>query len=107
MTNIEIIETLYSAFRNKDDDTFRTLCCDDIEWIQNEGFPNGGHHHGADAVIENVFHQFEKDWNYFKFKVEEMFESQDGSKVTSLVSISGSINKLGKPWRPRRCILMK
>lgn len=89
MTNIEIIETLYSAFRNKDDDTFRTLCFDDIEWIQNEGFPNGGHHHGADAVIENVFHQFEKDWNYFKFKVEEMFESQDGSKVTVIGTYLG------------------
>jgi ketosteroid isomerase-like protein len=81
MTNIEIIENLYSAFRGKDYDAFRALCSEDIEWIQNKGFPNGGHLHGADNVIKNVFHQFEKDWSYFKFKVEEMFESRDGSRV--------------------------
>jgi ketosteroid isomerase-like protein len=43
MSSIEIIENLYSAFQNKDYDSFRALCSDDIEWIQNEGFPQGGH----------------------------------------------------------------
>ena len=33
-------------------------------------------------MIKNVFQQFEKDWNYFKFQIEEMFESGDGSRVT-------------------------
>ncbi len=82
MSSTEIIESLYNAFQRKDYDAFRALCSEDIEWIQNVGFPNGGHHHGADAVVKNVFKQFEKDWNYFKFQIEEMFESQDGSKVT-------------------------
>jgi ketosteroid isomerase-like protein len=89
MTNIEIIETLYSAFRNKDYDSFRSLCSEDIEWIQNRGFPNGGHHRGADAVIKNVFQQFEDDWNYFKFDIEEMFESADSSRVTVIGTYIG------------------
>jgi ketosteroid isomerase-like protein len=80
-TNIKTIENLYSAFRDSDYDAFRALCSDHIEWIQNEGFPKGGHHHGADAVIKNVFQQFDKDWTYFKFRVDEMFESRDGSRV--------------------------
>jgi ketosteroid isomerase-like protein len=32
-------------------------------------------------VIENVFQQFEKDWTYFKFRIDEMFESGNGSRV--------------------------
>jgi ketosteroid isomerase-like protein len=96
MTPIEIIKNLYSAFRGKDYDAFRALCSEDIEWIQNKGFPKGGHHHGADAVIKNVFKQFEKDWNYFKFQVEEMFESQDGSKVTVIGAYLGEHKQTGK-----------
>jgi ketosteroid isomerase-like protein len=81
MSSLEIIENLYSAFRGKDYDAFRALCSDDIEWIQNEGFPKGGRFHGASAVIKNVFQQFDKDWTYFKFRIDEMFESGDGSRV--------------------------
>jgi ketosteroid isomerase-like protein len=81
MTSVEIIENLYSAFRNKDYDAFRALCSEDIEWIQNKGFPKGGHHYGAEAVIKNVFQQFDKDWTYFKFRIDEMFESRGGSRV--------------------------
>ena len=89
MKPIEIIEKIYSAFRSRDYDSFRALCSEDLEWIQNRGFPKGGHHHGADAVIENVFQQFERDWNYFKFQVEEMFESKDGSRVTVIGAYLG------------------
>ena len=89
MTNIEIIKNLYNAFRDKNYSDFVALCSHDIEWIQNRGFPNGGHHRGTDAVIKNVFQQFEDDWNYFKFDIEEMFESADGSKVTVIGTYIG------------------
>lgn len=89
MTSIEIIENLYKASGSKDYDSFRTLCSGNIEWIQNKGFPKGGHHHGANAVIKNVFQQFEKDWNVFKFEKKELFESKDGSKVTVIGSYIG------------------
>ncbi len=96
MKSIDIIETLYSAFRDKDYDAFRALCSEDIEWIQNNGFPKGGHHHGVDAVIVKVFKQFEKDWNYFNFNMEEMFESQDGSKVTVVGTYLGEHKRTGR-----------
>ncbi|MCH7500752.1 MAG: nuclear transport factor 2 family protein [Nitrospinae bacterium] len=82
MTSTEIIESLYSAFQRKDYDAFRALCSEDIEWVQNIVFPNGGHHFGAEAVIENVFKQFDKDWEYFQFKIEDIFECQGGAQVT-------------------------
>ena len=89
MTAMEIIENLYSTLQNKDYGAFRELCSENLEWIQNKGFPKGGHHHGADAVIKNVFQQFEKDWNTFKFKRKELFESKDGTKVTVIGSYIG------------------
>ena len=96
MSSIKIIENLYRAFRTKDYDSFRALCSEDVEWIQNKGFPNAGHHHGADAVIKNVFDQFEKDWNYFKFSMEDMFESRDGSKVTVIGAYVGEHKRTGR-----------
>ena len=51
MSSIEIIETLYRAFQTKDYGSFRALCLENIEWIQNKGFPKGGHHYGTEAVI--------------------------------------------------------
>ena len=41
MTNIEVIQELYRAFREKDYDSFRSICTENLEWIQNEGFPGG------------------------------------------------------------------
>ncbi len=96
MSSIEIIENLYNAFKKKDYDSFRVLCFENVEWIQNKGFPKGGHHHGVDAVIKKVFKQFEKDWNYFNFNMEEMFESQDGSKVTVIGTYLGEHKRTGR-----------
>lgn len=96
MSSIKIIENLYNVFQRKDYDAFRALCSEDVEWIQNKGFPKGGHHHGADAVIKNVFKQFEKDWNYFNFNIEEMFESQDGSKVAVIGAYVGEHKRTGR-----------
>jgi ketosteroid isomerase-like protein len=89
MTSVEIIEKLYEAFKSKDYDLFRSICDTDIEWIQNKGFPKGGYHHGADAVIKNVFKQFEQEWIYFKYNIDEMFESRDGSRVTVIGAYLG------------------
>ena len=96
MTSTEVIDSLYNTFKNKNYDAFRALCSEDVEWIQNKGFPKGGHHHGADAVIKNVFKQFEKDWNYFNFNIEEMFESQDGSKVAVIGAYVGEHKRTGR-----------
>ena len=95
---IEIIETLYRAFKSKDYELFRNICDADIEWIPKKGFPNGGPHHRAEAVIQNVFKRFNDDWEYFKFDIEEMVESKDGSKVI----VTGSY--LGRHKRTRKLL---
>jgi ketosteroid isomerase-like protein len=54
MSNLEVVQELYRAFREKDYDAFRKISTPDIEWIQNEGFPRGSNRRGADAVIDNA-----------------------------------------------------
>jgi uncharacterized protein len=55
MNNIEVVKELYRVFREQDYDAFVAITTDDIEWIQNEGFPGGATYKGASAVIEGVF----------------------------------------------------
>lgn len=63
MTNVEVIQQLYRCFREKDDEGFRRICADDVEWIQNVGFPHGAVHSGANAVIEGVFRGNRREWD--------------------------------------------
>lgn len=77
MPNLDVIHELYRAFREGDDDAFRAVCTPDVEWIQNEGFPNGDTRRGADAVIEGVFRKFDEDWSRFGFEIEEIHDAGD------------------------------
>lgn len=75
MNNIEVIQELYRAFREKDYDAFRKICSPDLEWIQNEGFPSGSTRRGADAVIDGVFKAFNNDWDSWRFQIEEYLDA--------------------------------
>lgn len=75
MTNLELVKELYRAFREKDYDAFLENCTPDIEWIQNEGFPQGKTHIGAQAVVEGVFKAFNKDWESWSFEIEQYLDA--------------------------------
>lgn len=79
MTNIEVIAELYRCFHEKDDDGFRRICTDDIQWIQNQGFPQGAVRVGAQAVIEHVFQGNRREWDGFAYQIEDMLDA--GSSV--------------------------
>lgn len=87
MSNTDIIQELYRSFREKDDEAFRKICTDDLEWIQNEGFPNGAVRRGADAVIEGVFRRNQSDWEGFRFHIEQMLDA--GSSVVVIGRYEG------------------
>ena len=75
MTNLEVIQELYRAFREKDYDAFRLICTPDIEWMQNEGFPGGATYRGAEAVIEAVFKANDERWDNFSFHIEQYLDA--------------------------------
>lgn len=94
MTNREIIDELYRSFREKDDAAFRAICTDDLEWIQNEGFPRGATRRGADAVIEGVFRSFSNDWAEWAFPIDEVLDA--GDTIIVLGRYVGKHSETGK-----------
>ncbi|HEY9648060.1 MAG TPA: nuclear transport factor 2 family protein [Chroococcidiopsis sp.] len=77
MTNLEIIQELYRAFREKDYDAFLRICAPDLEWIQNDGFPQGATYQGATAVVEQVFKSNDQRWEQFSFRIDQYLDAGD------------------------------
>lgn len=77
MTNLQVIQELYKAFREKDYDAFLDVCTSDLEWIQNAGFPGGATYQGAEAVVEGVFKSNDKQWEMFSFRINRYLEAGD------------------------------
>lgn len=97
MTNIEVIQELYRCFREKDDAGFRAICSDDLEWIQNAGFPHGARRKGAEAVIEAVFKGNRSEWEGFSFDIAQFLDA--GSTIVVIGSYAGIHHSTKKPMQ--------
>lgn len=92
--SIEVVKEMYRAFREQDYDTFLRLSTEDIEWIQNEGFPGGATYNGASAVIEGVFKANNNKWSGFAYQIEEILDA--GNSVIVIGEYSGRDRLSGK-----------
>lgn len=97
MTKLEVIQELYRAFREKDYDAFLRICAPDLEWIQNEGFPRGTTHRGAEAVVKGVFKAFNNDWESWSFDIEQYLDA--GETIIVIGSYAGRYRVSGKSFR--------
>lgn len=94
--NLATIEALYRAFRANDYEAFAALCHDDLEWHQAPGFPDGGTHHGAAEVIENVFQAFSRNWAEWRFERSEIIAT--ASRVVVLGAYHGTHGETGRAF---------
>ena len=94
MNNLAIVQRLYAAFGQRDQATIRELFAPDIEWIQNEGFPGGGRHVGADAVLNTVFAKFRDEWASWQAVVTEWLDA--GHAIIALGEYRGTHRVTGK-----------
>ncbi|HRI87628.1 MAG TPA: nuclear transport factor 2 family protein [Candidatus Hydrogenedentes bacterium] len=92
--NVELVQELYRCFREKDDAGFKRICSDDIEWIQNPGFPNGATYIGAAAIVEQVFNANRGIWDGFSYRIDEILDA--GDSVVVLGRYEGRHNISGK-----------
>lgn len=99
MTNLQIIQELYRAFREKDYNAFMRICTPDLKWIQNEGFPQGANYQGAEAVVEGVFKAFNLDWEAWSFDIEQYLDA--GVTIIVIGSYAGRHRISGKSFRSR------
>ena len=95
MTNSELIQKFYHAFKNKDSETYLALCDDNIEWMLSEGMPNGGVFVGKDAVFKNYFPKMLSNFKEFHAIPEHITDMKDHVMVTGKYQ---GISKAGKSF---------
>ncbi len=94
MNHLATVQRLYDAFGQRDWETIRELFAPDIEWIQNEGFPGGGRHVGADAALNNVLAKFRTEWTSWQAVVTEWLDANHA--VVALGEYRGTHRATGK-----------
>lgn len=97
MDNIKTVKALYEAFREKDYDTFLLICTEDLEWIQNDGFPDGQTYKGAAEVVRGVFESNASRWDNFAYHIESFLDA--GDTVIVIGEYSGKERTTGKKMK--------
>ena len=97
MTNLEIVQRMYAAFGNRDRDTILELFDPQIEWVQNEGFPGGGRHVGAEAVLNDVFAKFRLEWAVWQAVVSDWIDA--GNTIVAIGEYRGTYKATGRSMK--------
>lgn len=97
MSNLEVVKSLYEAFRAHDNDRILKILDPHVEWVQNEGFPGGGKHIGSEAVLKNVFSTFRHQWVLWQVDVREWLDV--GDVIVALGHYRGTYERTGKSMK--------
>ena len=97
LSNVEVVQRMYAAFAARDRGAILRLFHPDIEWVQNEGFPGGGRHVGAETVLDEVFAKFRSEWETWQAVVEEWLDV--GAVVVALGEYRGTYKRTGRSTR--------
>ena len=97
MDNLEIVKGLYEALGAGDRNRILEIFDPEIEWIQNEGFPNGGRRVGAETVLNEVFARFGRDWETWRAATERWLDA--GEAIVVLGEYHGTYRATGKSMR--------
>lgn len=81
-SNLALVQALYEAFAARDRDRILEIFDPEIEWIQNEGFPGGGRHVGAETVLNDVFAKFRTEWEVWQAVVDRWLDA--GEAIVAL-----------------------
>lgn len=92
-SNVELLEDGYKAFNEGDIESVSSLMNENIEWIEPEGLPFGGTHHGPEAVAENVFGPVMDQFESLELDVERFIDG--GDTVVALGTAHGTIRETG------------
>ena len=76
-SNVESLEQMYAAFNRGDIEAVLNEWTDDITWIELEGEPAAGTHHGPDEVLENVFGTIPDTLDRFEAAPDRFIDSGD------------------------------
>ncbi|HYG75164.1 MAG TPA: nuclear transport factor 2 family protein [Planctomycetota bacterium] len=97
MSNVEVVQKMYEAFGRSDRVTILDLLDPNVEWVQNDGFPGGGRHFGAEAVLNNVFAKLKREWDVWQAPVSEWLDA--GEIVVAVGEYRGTYKATGRSMK--------
>ncbi|HLU88990.1 MAG TPA: nuclear transport factor 2 family protein [Cyclobacteriaceae bacterium] len=95
--NIETVKRMYALFATNDHEAIRSIFAENIVWNQMKGFPGGGQYVGADAIVEEVFAGFRKNWKEWKATITRYIDGGDGVFVIGFYE--GTYKTTGKSMK--------
>lgn len=99
-SNVQALQDGYHAFNEGDFESVLALMDENIEWIEPEGLPFGGSHHGPEAVAENVFGPVMEPFESLELDVDRFIDGGDTIVVlgTARGTIRGTETDLNNPF---------
>jgi ketosteroid isomerase-like protein len=95
--NIAFVRSVYEAFNRGDVPAVLGSFDENIDWYEAEGMPYGGHHHGPQAIADNVFGPVVNDVDGFAVTADEYYAG--GDEVVTVTTYSGTARESGKELR--------
>jgi ketosteroid isomerase-like protein/ribosomal protein L32 len=93
-SNLEVVKSFYEALKEENRDLILNLLAPDVEWIQNEGFPGGGRHAGAETVLNEVFAALAAEWKSWQAEVGRWLDA--GESIIALGAYRGTHRRTGR-----------
>jgi uncharacterized protein len=92
--NLAFVRGTYEAFNRGDVPAVLGSFDENIDWYEAEGMPYGGHHHGPEAIADNVFGPVVNDIDGFAVTPEEFYAG--GDEVVVVTTYRGTARESGK-----------
>ena len=98
--NLAIVKSTYEGKTSTENgQNLQRYVAQEIEWTEAAGFPLAGTYVGFPAIAEHVFKPLSKDWQDYRFVVEDYVA--DGDKVVAYGTYSGKYRTTNKSFEAR------
>ena len=98
-TNLQIVADHYAASTRNDVAAMMVDIAPNAAWTEMAVFPCAGTWVGADQIIANVFAVLAKEWDNYRFSVEQLIDG--GDQIVGIGTYMGTYKKTGKAMQAR------
>lgn len=98
-SNLQIVSDHYAASARGDIAAMMVDMAADVAWTEMAGFPCAGTWIGPQAVTQNVFAVLGRDWDGYRFTLEQLIDG--GDQLVALGHYTGRYRATGKALNAR------